>query len=545
MSTATRTRLVRRLAGLEARQRNDAAERAALAAVRARPASRGPNPRQKIAQTDLMSWGRRYLSHYLTDPSPKAHGVLLRDLACGTSARRMREVVVGSRGTAKSFVGSLLYPLVCACEGAEPYILIISEVAEQANLLLAAIRAELEDNQDLAADYPDACGVGPTWRDNVLVLRNGVRIEAAGSGKRLRGRRRKQSRPSLVVLDDQEGEDHGYSPDLRAKSSTWFHKTVMKIGDASTNFLVLANAIHREALAMKLLKTASWHGRVWKSIETYPKRMDLWAAWEALYLSPVDKTHKHEADAYFAKNRKAMLDGAVLLWPGRENVLDLMRERAINRTSFEAEKQCNPVNPDMCEWGDSYFESIVRFDRWPKGLVLKSIALDPSKGKDDRKGDYSAIVELGRDRTGQLWVRADLKRRAVDVIVTDAVEAHIQFRPDVAVVESNQFQSLLKEDLAAEAEEQGHIADFLGIENTVKKIVRIRRLTPYLSRRKINFFDDAGTNLLLDQLRDFPVGEHDDGPDALEMAIRAAVDVSHAGQDGSGGNSGVAFDVDG
>jgi hypothetical protein len=25
---------------------------------------------------------------------------------------------------------------------------------------------------------------------------------------------------------------------------------------------------------------------------------------------------------------------------------------------------------------------------------------------------------------------------------------------------------------------------------------------------------------LVDQLRDFPIGDHDDGPDALEMAIR-------------------------
>jgi len=31
-----------------------------------------------------------------------------------------------------------------------------------------------------------------------------------------------------------------------------------------------------------------------------------------------------------------------------------------------------------------------------------------------------------------------------------------------------------------------------------------------------------GTRLLVDQLRDFPAGDHDDGPDALEMALRLA-----------------------
>ena len=35
----------------------------------------------------------------------------------------------------------------------------------------------------------------------------------------------------------------------------------------------------------------------------------------------------------------------------------------------------------------------------------------------------------------------------------------------------------------------------------------------------------ASTSLLVDQLRDFPAGAHDDGPDALEMALRLAEEV--------------------
>jgi hypothetical protein len=38
---------------------------------------------------------------------------------------------------------------------------------------------------------------------------------------------------------------------------------------------------------------------------------------------------------------------------------------------------------------------------------------------------------------------------------------------------------------------------------------------------------DASTKALVDQLRDFPTGAHDDGPDALEMALRLAGEVSH------------------
>jgi hypothetical protein len=32
--------------------------------------------------------------------------------------------------------------------------------------------------------------------------------------------------------------------------------------------------------------------------------------------------------------------------------------------------------------------------------------------------------------------------------------------------------------------------------------------------------DSPGARLLVEQMKDFPLADHDDGPDALEMAIR-------------------------
>jgi phage terminase large subunit-like protein len=59
------------------------------------------------------------------------------------------------------------------------------------------------------------------------------------------------------------------------------------------------------------------------------------------------------------------------------------------------------------------------------------------------------------------------------------------------------------------------------INNTINKQVRIRALTPWLAQGRLRFKGDSpGARLLVEQLRDFPLGDHDDGPDALEMAIR-------------------------
>jgi predicted phage terminase large subunit-like protein len=64
------------------------------------------------------------------------------------------------------------------------------------------------------------------------------------------------------------------------------------------------------------------------------------------------------------------------------------------------------------------------------------------------------------------------------------------------------------------------------LDNRVNKLVRIRRLTPLLSLGKLRFKGGSpGARLLVEKLRDFPNGDHDDGPDALEMATRLAAEM--------------------
>ena len=54
----------------------------------------------------------------------------------------------------------------------------------------------------------------------------------------------------------------------------------------------------------------------------------------------------------------------------------------------------------------------------------------------------------------------------------------------------------------------------------------IRRLTHYVVNRELRFkADSPGCRLLVDQLMDFPLAGHDDGPDALETCLRLPVEV--------------------
>lgn len=174
------------------------------------------------------------------------------------------------------------------------------------------------------------------------------------------------------------------------------------------------------------------------------------------------------------------------------------------------------------EWPSAYFSGDdLWFDAWPEGLASRTSALDPSKGKDARKGDYAALVHLAADPAGVLWCEADLVRgRSAEWVADWTVEHCARFRPDLVGVESNQFLQLFCPLIAQSASRRGRTLPLVEIHNHAPKLVRIRRLGPYLCQRRVRFRDTPGTRLLVDQLREFPEGEHDDAPDALEMSLR-------------------------
>jgi predicted phage terminase large subunit-like protein len=313
---------------------------------------------------------------------------------------------------------------------------------------------------------------------------------------------------------------------------------LLKAGGRGANYVHLGTALHREALAAELLAAPGWTGRVFPAVESWPSDEALWDRWRAIYCDLERADRIAAARAFYEARREAMDAGARLLWPEHEDLYTLMCVQvASGRVAFAREMQGQPLAAEQCEFPEAYFAQDLWFQEWPRDVRLRAMAVDPSKGRDGRLGDYSAFVLLAVDSAGRLFVEADLARRPTPQIVADGVELWRRFRPDVFGVEAVQFQELLCGELAAEFTRQGlHGARLAAIENYASKLVRIRRLGPLLSAGRLRFLaGSASTRLLVDQLRDFPTGDHDDGPDALEMAVRlAAEELAEEGALGDG-----------
>jgi len=150
---------------------------------------------------------------------------------------------------------------------------------------------------------------------------------------------------------------------------------------------------------------------------------------------------------------------------------------------------------------------------------------DPSLGKT-ADSDFSAILTLAREESsGLLYVLdADLQRRHPDIIIRDILDKARWLQREYGGrytafgAETNQFQWFLKERLAAESAAQGIYLPITEVRAASDKVLRIQTLQPDIRNGYLRFCRDQTE--LLRQLEQFPLGRHDDGPDALEGAVR-------------------------
>lgn len=495
--------------------------------------------RRKRAAESFTAFARLYLSNHLRAPDGAMHRELyglLQELAPG-----QRMAIAAPRRSAKSTLVSLAYILWLICLGRVRFVILISDTADKAGDMLGNLKEELVRNNLLAGDFPEVCEVGgkfprrPRWSSHEIVTHNGIKVSALGSGQNIRGQKYRESRPDLILLDDVECRDNTHSADARQKLRGWFEKEVLMAGTAETRFLVVGTILHYDSLLARLtdgVKSPFWTGRIYRSVIRWSPRRDLWETWAALLHQRQEldgRTGPAAAASFFSVHRDAMLADTEVLWPAVEDYCTLMRMReSEGPASFDSEKQNEPVNPQECYFLEEEFQFWEeRFAH--EGELIASVrrkeiygACDPSLGRTGRHGDDSAIVTLLRDAdSGRLYVLdADIARRRPDQII-ETILNYQRIRKYAGFgFETNQFQAFLADELKRRAAEQKLYLPVRDLPHYSDKLGRIQGLQPLIRSGTLQF---SRRHLqLLEQLRHFPKAAHDDGPDALEMAVETA-----------------------
>lgn len=330
--------------------------------------------------------------------------------------------------------------------------------------------------------------------DDYWELPQGGYFRAAGVGGAITG-----LRFDLGIIDDPvKSREEAESPVYRQKVWEWYTSDFFTRRARDARIVVCMTRWHRDDLVGRLLKQTD--GETWDLVELPA-------------LCREDK--KHPADPR---------SPGQALWPAFLDEEALEKTRRQDLRAFAALYQQDPAEAAGTEWPASYFGDWLWLDedRWPPPVDYWIMAIDPSRGRADLPGDDTAIVVLGvaRDRA-LLYVDAEIEPRSPEETIRRALQLYDQYRPRWLVVESNQYHGFLERQMERESLARfGVRVPVWPIQNTEPKIMRIRRIGPYLANRELRFRNTPGCRKLVDELQDFPLAEHDDGPDALEMALR-------------------------
>lgn len=500
--------------------------------------------RKQLAAFDMGYFGRAYLKHYFVRPSPAFHEELdeiwtkgvLKGRNPAVDAKKIsrldgsKSVVAAPRGHAKSTNFTFKDSLHATLYLYKHYIIILSDSSDQAEGFLSDIKTEMEDNQEIRLDFGNQ--QGKVWKSTVILTTGGVKIEAIGSGKKVRGRRHGAWRPDLLVLDDIENDENVNTPDQRRKLDSWFKKAVSKAGDTYTDIMYIGTILHYDSLLSNTLKNPEYESRTYRAVISFSDRDDLWDKWTELYTNLFDPDHKQHAREFYLEHEAEMLKGTEVLWPEKLDYYKLMVIKVSDGdAAFNSELQNDPIDPDSAsfqeEWMDYYEPELVDF----KDIRYVFVgANDPSLGKN-KKSDTSAIINLAVDLySGYLYIEmASIEKRKPDQIIKDIFEANRRLKRDYGKgfykfgVETVQFQYFFKEVMAQLSAELGEYIPIEEIQSTVNKMLRIESLQPYIKNGYIKF--NAKHKTLIKQLLEYPMGRNDDGPDALQMAVALALTI--------------------
>lgn len=248
------------------------------------------------------------------------------------------------------------------------------------------------------------------------------------------------------------------------------------------------------------------------------------------------------ARQFFEQHQEAMLQDTRVLWPEWEPYYDLMCQlvSAARAASFWQEKQNQPIAAEeqtfredswrMWE-AEAHPSPASMRDLFPEGSVFVA-GVDPSMGKQSRKNDPWAIVVLGGvpgEFCRLAWAR--IKWQRVSVLLDELIRLHRVFDFQMIGFETNQAQAFMADEAVELSRRLNVNLPIVRIDSKVKKEIRIQGMEPVVANgyveypgRRISSGDQQLAPLfqtLWDQFLGFGAGgDHDDGPDAFEMAYQ-------------------------
>jgi hypothetical protein len=188
--------------------------------------------------------------------------------ACATAA---------PRNHAKSTALTHDFILACVCFRTDDYVILVGSSEELAIEHLGDIRSELSDNEELRRDFKIKGFITEAKTDIIVECEDGhqFRIIARGAEQKIRGRKWRGKRPSLVVFDDIEDDEQVENKDRRRKFRRWFFRACKQALRDRGRIRGHGTVLHVDSLLAHLLKNKAWKSRCYRAHKSFNDFSDI------------------------------------------------------------------------------------------------------------------------------------------------------------------------------------------------------------------------------------------------------------------------------
>jgi len=452
---------------------------------------------------NMALFGRYCFPTALNKEIPPFHGEVYRALK---NEEHRRVAIAAPRGTAKSTTTSLIYPLwrVAFKKSDEDlFIVIVSESQQQSINFLSRLKYHLLHSDKFSELFGN---LGPTtakrWTNNDIVLANGTRIVAVGTGQRVRGFIEGDTRPNLIIVDDFESELNAATPEARTKNRRWMTEAVIPSLSDEGKIVMIGTVISEDCFLYWVKSSTAWH---------------------VLWYSIWDEDEKP-------------------LWPARfprKRILQIKNEMASvgNLNGFYQEYMNIAQSPDMApfkpEWMQMHhydYEIIegqgclTRLIGEDKTIIPVEVycGVDPASSLSNR-ADYFVIATIGVDNEGNKYA-IDIVRERIspELQPQKIIDVFKKYKPRRMKIETVGYQEALRTAVREiQRQEELYIP---GLEKGVKprnrKSERLLSLVPMFARNQFYWRPQDLTGQ--QEFLSYPRGKHDDIMDAIWTALDGA-----------------------
>lgn len=426
---------------------------------------------------------------------PKTTGVT-KDLESQFDPRNKNLLLLMPRGTFKSSVVTIGFPLQMLLNEPDIRILIDSETFGKSKAFLSEIKGHLEQNEKYREVFRAIHGVYPNGKEG----KKNKELLWSDSQLNVQSRKRWRKEPTISCAGI-DVTKNGMHYDLIICDDLHSQTNV-------TSKEQIDNVVEHWKLSYSLLdpgKPMIVIGTRWHYSDLYQHILD------------------NERESFNILIKRAINEDGSLLFPERLTAAFLEDVKKKQGTSIFSKQYLNePVDDENATFKRSNF---VRKE-W--NLVKDRpinwyTSIDPSY--EGEYSDYAAIVTAGMDYQRQVYVRHILRTKMTyGDIISNMFEVYAQFKPKIMLLETLGAQKSIMFELNNQQRMRGTWLPIQEIKHrSASKEERIRGLAPFYEFGRIFHVKECPQLEDLEyELSVFPSGKHDDIIDALSTILEVA-----------------------